>query len=652
MPLSTQYKNILKNFQCERTRQIEENFAQILTERSGIRVFFINENECFTDGRNIIIDPAQNELFADKAALVKAEELLGLDNSISSDPWLALKLAARAPNVHESLHIIYSNFPAFDKREKRARGKTRSLVLSLINNIIEDAFIEAAGCSVYDNLEHLLLWRRVALCCASFQAPGSVRQAFENSRQTLARAPEENKNKAEQETEGKKTKAAELIMEYLDYMASWLLYPFLACPEPNLEVRGYVEKTRRLFSDAAVCGVADTRFEYTRRIFDIVEPLIPQEATLEASRLESKLHGMKSHAPESASIGSNSSRGKDAVITRRLFTDADGIPVPRESVKDKMNSEILRFIKEKHAAQTTPEDEARTEIFTGGDFDCSNLHRNIKIEVTNPKIMRTLRKAYQNTVNKYRLSINSHIYRLGHILKGSAEEKEEKKLFGSGISSKYLSDVKKRYWHRNSISISVPDAGFLFLIDGSGSMGGSRQKGAMETSVIIHEILKFHDIQHAIVEHRAVYGEPLVTHTIFVSFNSKADEKYNLLTLAAREGTREGLSLFWAEKYINTESSCEYKIIVIISDGVPAHGCHESIDYTPPISIKDTADAAKKIIRRGTPIIAIAIDDMGQDNCYRQLKQIYPAVVSCTDINKLAGQLLGLVSKTFQKGLV
>lgn len=85
----------------------------------------------------------------------------------------------------------------------------------------------------------------------------------------------------------------------------------------------------------------------------------------------------------------------------------------------------------------------------------------------------------------------------------------------------------------------------------------------------------------------------------------------------------------------------------MISDGAPAHICDDPIDYIPRISIKDTAMAADKIIRRGTSIVALALDSPNDDECYMQLKQIYPYVVSCIDINKFTGQLLHIISKLF-----
>jgi hypothetical protein len=77
------------------------------------------------------------------------------------------------------------------------------------------------------------------------------------------------------------------------------------------------------------------------------------------------------------------------------------------------------------------------------------------------------------------------------------------------------------------------------------------------------------------------------------------------------------------------------------------HGAGDEDRYAPPVSTKDTANAAAKIIKRGTDIIAIALDDgaSGGYACYDALKGIYPSVVSCTDLKRLTGQILGIVSK-------
>ena len=622
------HKKLLEEFQTDHNRHIEEEFAKILTERGDIRLFFINENSCFTDGQNIIIDPAFCGLFADRKTQEKTEKFLKISNDISGNPEIALKMCARAPNIHECLHIIYSDFPGGFNSDERSKTRFRKKILAKISNIIEDAFIEAAGCSEYDNLEHILLWFRVGI-------------GFKG---------EEEKIDIDYNP----------LLSYLQYMGLFLLYPFIKQEEPIEEISEYVEKTRQLFLDGAVCGNSAERYVYTQKIFDIIEPLIPKDEmdeNLADENLLDKLManllvGSETHSIENSTIAEHSSKGKEAVITRRLFADNEGNLIDPQKIKEKFEQEILRIINEKDDKGIP----GLIRIIVDNpcsDYDCSRLHKDIIIEINKPKINLNFKKAYQNITAKHRLTINSYISRFRELLKGTAAEIEDRRFFGTGIVSKKLTDVKKRYWFRTIHEQAPPDVGFLFLVDGSGSMYGERVKGAMETCVILHEVLRANNVNHAIVEHRAIYGEARLEHNLMVSFFGRKDERFNLLGIKADDENRDGLSLYWAEKYLQKECNAEKKMIIMISDGVPSHTVRDDYDnskyYYPPVSIKDTALAVKKITRRGTEIAAIALSTPGGDDCYEQLKVMYNDVVACTDISKLTGQLLGVISKCLKR---
>jgi hypothetical protein len=665
MPLSREQKEILKEFQNEQTRLAEEQFAQILTEKSDVRLFFINENKCFTDGKNITIDPALRELFVDQNTLQNTEKYLNLNNKISSDPWLALQMKTRASNIHESLHIIYTNFSDKFYTDSRASSDIRHLILFNISNIIEDAFIEAAGCSLYDNLEHYLLWNRIVKFFSEADMPDTLEQRFEqagiqiDTREAYKKVEIDNedenilKKDEKPVTNDDNEKFAKLIV-YMNYMGNFVLYPFYELPEAPKPIVEYVEKTKPLFSKAIFCGNANERDEYVFQIFDIVEPLIPDDKNLNLpDSVKDLLDDLREGVNKNSSINNKPSNGKTIEVTRNLFKDKDNKPVSSDSSKEKLENDIESFLSEKENINAMPKNEQSTTIYDNTNFDCSNLHKNIKMEVIKPKINKNLKRAYQNRVTKYQLQINSYSSNINQYLKADIEDIEEKKLFGSGINSKNLSDTKRRYWHRKQINQGIPNIGFLFLIDGSGSMVGELMNNVMASMVIIHEVFKKTNIQHSIVEHRAIYDEPRLIHNILVDFQYKKDEAYNILGLEAEEGTREGFSLYWAEKHLKKNCHAEYKIIIMISDGAPAHTCDGTIDYVPPVSIKDTAEAVKKINRRGIPIVAIALekpydDDDDEGNCYEQLKMMYPDVISCDDISKLTGQLLRVISKFFQ----
>ena len=58
--MQKQDREILKIFQTEDNRKIEEDFASMLSENPNLRLFFINENQAYTDGKNIVVEHLEN----------------------------------------------------------------------------------------------------------------------------------------------------------------------------------------------------------------------------------------------------------------------------------------------------------------------------------------------------------------------------------------------------------------------------------------------------------------------------------------------------------------------------------------------------------------------------------------------------------------
>ena len=628
-------KKILDLYQCEFNRNVEETFSSILAERNDLRLFFVNENQAFTDGVNIVVDPANDELFCDTEALWNTEDYLGLAHKVSQDKYAALQMITRCQNVHETLHIIYTTFPPYCISDGRGKDKFRKMLLSSISNIIEDAFIEAAGASEFDNMDLFLMFGRVSRLYSNTPAEGTIQRTFKEF------SPNQDEN----------SRKIGLVMEYLNYFVTKLLYPMVKLEEPNRELSRYIEDTKQYFEEGSVCGNPKERYGYTQKIFDAIEELIPEFENDEQFKpidemLEKLLGGIKTHGTKNSSITQFAHEGKTAVITKRLFDGKDGKYERPRHLTSAYIKAIEEFEKDKETVVLLSNVEPKIWEYTGNDLKASAIHKNIKVKVTRPKPDLHMKKAYQNIYNKYKLNINSFNAKFHQLLKGMVETKEDKYAFGSGIASKMLGDTKKRYWYRNVQGVDVPDIAILFLIDGSGSMEGNRRDGAMVSSVILHEVLAKNNIEHAIVEHRAIFDEPLVEHNILIDFNYKPNDKYNIMLLDADNGTREGLSLMWAERYLQENTSAENKVIIVISDGVPYHVVGES-EYAPPVSTKDTQNTANRIHKKGIEVIAVALDENDESACYDELKQIYHRVVACNDIKRLTGQLLTLVSKLF-----
>ncbi|MDD6490290.1 MAG: hypothetical protein PUG48_10895 [Clostridia bacterium] len=624
-------EEILRRFQCDYIRMLEENFAQTLAENENVRLFFINENRAFTDGRNIVVDPATDGLFYDVTALQCTSKYMNWKPEILSDKWNALHIITRAQTIHECLHILYTDFPTKAATDPICDTKIKRKVLALISNIIEDAYIEAVGCSVYDNMEFYLRFGRVSRLFLTRLSEGTAQINLKEETKQAENNPELKKQ-------------TETLLDYLEYMITFLLYPMCKLEEPPTEIAEYIEKTKQLFLDGSFAPSPDERYEYARKIYDVILPLIPDtEDDLDDERLSELIGGVKTHSPDSSTIGGEEHKSRTQTVTVRLFTDKDGnMRKEDENSLYKLMLALSEFSNHKNEALSIVLDNGFVSISHGGDFDCSVLHNHIKINETHPKINLNLRKAYQNIYNKYRVSINSYNTRFAQLLESHRSLRDEKRRFGSGINSARLGDPHKRCWYRNIDGIDVPDMSVLLLIDGSGSMQGKRRNGAVNSSIILHEVLKKQGIKHAIVEHRASFVKPEIDVNVLVDFNSRNEEKYNLMKIKADGDNRDALALFWAEKYINKHTDCENKLIIVISDGIPMH---EYDEYYPPVSIKDTANAARKIIKRGTKIIAISLDEDGSYDCYEMLKEIYPQLIACNDLTRLTGQLLGLIAK-------
>lgn len=623
-------KEVLKQFQCDYIRILEETFAQTLAENEQVRLFFINENQAFTDGRNIVVDPSSDDLFCDKPALQKTGAFLHWPAVVLSDMWNALRIITRAQTIHECLHVLYTDFPPKAATDPICDTKLKKKILAHISNIIEDAYIEAVGCSVYDNMEFYLRFGRVSRLFASHPSEGTASRSLEKENKKATVDP------AIQHQIG-------LLLEFLDIMCTILLYPMIDPPEPSDELKPYVEKAKPLFMEGSMAQSPDERHEFSKKVFEIILPLIPEiDVELQDEKLMDRVGGSKTHDAFSSTIGTESHKGRTQRVTIRLFTDAEGNKRDDLPSLDQIMATLTQFAKDKNVALSILFVDAHTVVGHGSDYDCSVMHKGIKINELHPKVNLQLRKAYQNIYTKYKLNINSYNGRFSQILKAQVSYREDRYKFGSGILSTRLGDPQKRFWYRNVSGIDVPEMAVLLLIDGSGSMRGKRRDSAMTSAVILHEVLKQQGITHAIVEHRAHFTEPEIDVNILVNFNAREEEKYNLMQIDAGGDNRDALAIFWAERYINQQSQVDSRLIIVLSDGVPAHDYDQ---YYPPVSTKDTANAVRKIIKRGTDIIAISLDEDGSYECYDQLKEIYPNLIACNDLSRLTGQLLGLIAK-------
>ncbi len=185
------FKEILRKFQCERNRLAEESFARTFSETQETKLFFINEDAAYTDGKNIIVDPAIMDIYKDEECLKKTEDAMGLPNLIKDSPWNALKMVTRGLTLHECLHLIYTDFPGRMWNDSELDSNNKRKVAADISNIIEDAYIEAVAASIYDNIALYLMFNRYAFSFANARGEGRLCGKFSFLSQAAAKRSRE-----------------------------------------------------------------------------------------------------------------------------------------------------------------------------------------------------------------------------------------------------------------------------------------------------------------------------------------------------------------------------------------------------------------------------------------------------------------------------
>jgi len=612
--------DVLEKFLSDSNIKTEESFCKTFSENPHVKLYFQHDNRAWTNGMMIHSDPQFLEIYDNVLVLMRVEELLKTGEKFSTNTWLALKTVTRALSLHECLHILYTDFSINVPNDVKCRNsKNKAFVLHEIFNIVEDAFIEAYGASVYENIPGFLKFIRAAVAYSSESEPVKI-----------------------------KDKKAKNILEYLNYMTDFMLYrPFSKRENQNPEISEYIDKTKRLFWDGSVQKTCKKRYEFARRIFDIIHPLIPDDEVIIEELPEAETLSKKS---VSSNIYRNCNHPKtaDKEITRRLFTDLDGNPI------DEDNEDFLLALIDFEDFEDSEKDEngdvkvVETEIVFPANFNFRNIvkHREIRIEQNRYKADLSFKDRYDEVLERNKSVVSNYKSKIFDLLQAETTLIGNKYLFGEGISSKRLGDVKRRFWYKKEHGKEIPPLSVLFLIDGSGSMSGGRIKNAITASVIIHEVLAFNGIEHCFAEHRAGFDEPYIDVNILTDFNFRPSQKYNLMKMKAGGDNRDSLALMWAERYLNLCASNENKFIVIISDGLPAH---EFDKYYPPLSVMDTALTVSKILQRGTKIAAVALDYENSYSTYDNLKQIYPYLVSCNNLERLPALLFKIIVKMIEK---
>ncbi len=685
----------------EENREIEEAYARAFLGDEEVQVSFLDVDEPYHDENRIVVNPGIQELYQKNWMFALVEKELGMKDVFSSDEEMRFRIITRIQMVRECLKIKYSADRKPYEFDVDMLNPAYTAVMKVIYETIDDCFLDAMAVCEYPAIEpyvkvyrllmrqskkdpQAVVWKQLKI--GAYLEPDLYDiLCYMRSYMLYPMDRKEPKHAVENFVyrvmpyymAGSISSRAETRYQYAKDVLKGLEY-FLpkewnqntpSNPEgltiedehPDGDQQtvhydkyneGFLHDTPRMkknpYANQGKAGgqmalPAMRKSEHQESYDDEVEQYGRKNGNKGGS---SGKEGTKNHSNKmmeddaldfsGKSVGEDYGDENTTDLTRRLFESISGELLPmgtfQESVFFREDKKLLR---QNETVHTYTESAEKYAISTG--------HEQILIKVVEKENFGGGRKFYASTVRQYRSVIRNYRMKIYNILKTPRKTSEGKKYIGYGLDHKRLYDHKKRYWYKNEYDIGMPELSILFMIDCSGSMDGERKVSVVKAIIIMNEVLKQQGIKYAVFGHKAITGTDTVKHTIFLDFDAKEKDKYRICDISVDNGSRDGITLLWAEKYLAENAPCEHPVIVVISDGLPNHLDTNGI-YQLPFSAKDSYQAAQRITRRGTKIVAVALND-GGDNCYRDLQSIYPKTIACDDLGKLPKQLLEIIAE-------
>lgn len=609
----------------------ERNFARMFSEKYDIKLDYTQSiNSACTNGNVIKINPEMDKLYADSEIFEEAEKLLNwqkLNVAAIRSTTGKIYIIAHALLIHECLHLIYTDFSTGKTTDDFEKQYMK--IIHNIHNIIEDAYIEAAGSERFRYVRYYLQFLNTIL--------GIKNNLILEQTQAIQKPP---------------------ITKFIRYIAFKILYPITKQPKPDEDIKEAVEKIEPLFYKAIQLPTCNERYEASKEIVKKLlelgiemneESPMPQMITLgEAlNSLRSQVDQQGESQPINSLLYQNINLN-DYSDEENTEDDTDNPGKSKEENNDeedkdeKLKDFLSELVKKINEAQenniTDKTSSAEENIINSNTYENIN-HKDIIIRENYPQPKKSDQIKYEEIQAQYKSIIKKYNHKFNELIQQKTVRYDGKYNYGVKINSKNLQDPKKRFWTRRTDDVDNADLAVQILIDGSGSMYGKKNKNAINASILLHEILAANKIPHSITEFRTRI-EKEVDHNTFIRFNFKPNDKYNLVNIKADGCNRDGLALIWAIKKLQKRSE-EDKIIIIISDGQPTYNTEEGI-------VTDFKNIQKETEAKKIKIIAIALEE-NKTEIYNNLKQYYKNVLSCNNPEKLPKQLANLISTLIQK---
>lgn len=115
----------------------------------------------------------------------------------------------------------------------------------------------------------------------------------------------------------------------------------------------------------------------------------------------------------------------------------------------------------------------------------------------------------------------------------------------------------------------LKDMAIFLLIDESGSMYGKKCSVAMDSAIILAEVLAKLDLPCYVMGFTADCGDTQVYHRHFVTWSNTQKERYSLVQISGLYNNDDAYSIKYATELLK-KTKAEHKLLFVISDGLPS----------------------------------------------------------------------------------
>lgn len=275
------------------------------------------------------------------------------------------------------------------------------------------------------------------------------------------------------------------------------------------------------------------------------------------------------------------------------------------------------------------------------EIDYRDIHRNANITIRriNP-VSDYLKQEYVKVSPKLVLLSKKLQKGIKNVIKDRKYGGKQNGLYmGKRIEVRSLVRDDGKYFYRRKLPEDELDIAVAVLVDESGSMASrDRITIARASSVVLYDFCQNLNIPISILGHTAFdRNVGLYSYADFDSIDG--NDRYRIMDMCARCCNRDGMALrYVAEKLMKRNE--KVKLLITISDGQPY-----DIGYRGPNAEVDLKQIKNEYTKKGVTIFAAAIGD-DKD----KIERIYgDGFLDITDLNKLPVNLIKLITRYVKK---